>query len=262
MLSSAQIVSSASIDSNFDNDTRLSSIIQAVDNLEAHHGGHHKHQKRPSNSSCHSCHNHHSDHHSSCICPRGERGPTGPQGPRGAQGPEGKEGRRGEVGLVGPQGPTGGIGLPKTQNFASLRLFQDLDVLDRNLVPFFDDQNVKTYFGGNVTLGSNRRTIRVGTPGNFKITYGVSANASQRVRIQVDGQRLRGSVLSCATDAQMTSQSVIVYVFETVALQAVDSLELRSQGSEDVRAFLEVVQLDDRVANLNVAFLDKEDSEE
>ncbi len=264
MLGSSQFVSSKAIDNNIENDAGVNSIIQSIENIEAKHGNNHNRKKHHHHRSHHHHHGHHHESSSSssskhCLCPRGERGPTGLPGPRGVRGPEGDTGATGPRGAIGAQGASGAIGAYTTNNFASLRLFSNEIVNPGDQIPFYDIPSVETNFGGNVTLSSSSTTVIVGTPGNFKITYGISANEGQRVRVFVDGRRVKGTILSCATDSQMTSQSVIVHVLETVALQAVDLIDLTAQNTNDVTAFLEVVQLDSRADAFSVAFFDDEE---
>lgn len=134
-----------------------------------------------------------------------------------------------------------------TFNFASIRLFKKKDhfkaggiVFTR--IPLLDQIVVHT--GGNVDFINDNGSIHVGTPGNFHISYGISASKDQRVRILVDGAPIDGSTLSCARNKQMTSQSIIANVNETIALQAVDDLLLLRKSKEDVIAFIEIIQLD------------------
>lgn len=180
-----------------------------------------------------------------CICPRGPRGPKGKKGPQGEPGPQGERGPRGIQGSVGPQGQRGIIGFPETGNFASLRIFEAASFEKGTTVPFCVGAGFQaSRLGGNVLLPGCDGIIQVGTPGTFKITYGIAAEAGQRVVIVVDNSVVRGSVLSCATDGEMTSQSVIAHIQESIALKTLDGLDLVQFSDDAVTAFLEVFQLD------------------
>lgn len=136
--------------------------------------------------------------------------------------------------------------IPVTGNFASLRLFNSLDFEKGSRIftrlGIFD--NFVHYEGGNVSPIIDAGFVHVGTPGTFKITYGISSLAKQRVHLFVDGKQVPGSILSCASDSQMTSQSVLVHINETISLVALDALNLSQSAPDTLTAYLEIVQLD------------------
>lgn len=132
-----------------------------------------------------------------------------------------------------------------SSNFASIRLFRETtQTLPAGSTLFVRAPLQEAIFtGGSVEFINDAGFIHVNEPGIYKITYGVSALPGQRVRIFVDNIPLRGSTLSCAKSAQMTSQSVITFASEKIALVAIDPITLVQQADRDVTAFLEVVQL-------------------
>lgn len=193
-------------------------------------------------------HHHHHDHHEKCVCPRG------PQGPTGRRGPAGDAGSQGQRGLRGPQGPQGFVGAvgPEGQtvnsNFASVRIFKDLDILPAESKIPFTPPRVVHYSGGNIQVDP-KGDILVFEEGNYEISYGISSIANQRLGILVNGEAAVASVIACATDGQMTSLSIIHHVplidgVGRITTFAIDSLELVQQRKRDVTAFLEVIQLD------------------
>jgi hypothetical protein len=254
IIGSTQLLSSATLDDRVDGNEVKSIIGGNIDEIGAnktgHHENHHHHKHHNhSGSSCHhNHHNHHSHHDTDCLCPQGERGPRGRQGEQGIQGPHGRRGPIGAQGPIGPQGATGETGSFNTNNFASLRLFSNETINRENPIAFLDIPTVETFFGGDLSLRAGH-TVDVGQAGNFKITYGISALADQRVRLIVDGRPLKGSILSCASDGQMTSQTVIAPVLKGISLQAVDLIELTAENSGDVTAFLEVFKLNSEIVN-------------
>lgn len=134
---------------------------------------------------------------------------------------------------------------PISDNFASIRFFKNKFNLEAGANIFTrissDESTVLTR--GMIDFINDAGFLHVNHAGTFKITYGISTKKGQQVNILVDGTPVSGSKLSCAKNRQMTTQSIIVKVNETISLQTIDSVDLIQESKDDVTAFLEVIQI-------------------
>ncbi len=248
LVGSTTNISAASLGNSSEN-ANISSIIDAIEVLDAkkqHTKDQHKHKK------CNDHHKHKKSHHHShkkCKCPQGPTGFRGMRGPRGFPGPQGIRGPIGNAGPQGFTGPTGPAGQTVNANFASVRLFKDVGIIPAGSpIPFGIARHV-IYLGGNVEVDPATGTIFVYEAGNYEISFGISSVAGLRAEVYINGSQAIGSVLTSATDGQMTSLSIIDQIdlidgVATINFVARDDLILVSQSKNEVTAFIEVIQLD------------------